>query len=335
MEKSADFMSIGFISTGDMASGAFSFAIGVHTFATVIFGYRPSNRIFIISCVLIWSFVYGLAIAGIHHDTYVRAVAWCWVNSKYPGIRLWLHYFWIYFFEFGTVIVYATMIFAVRVRVQSNFYQDIEQAKRANEAAKLMIAYPLIYVVCTLPLATLRMVSIRNPKDIPAPKWFCFAGAMITSNGWLDVLLYTLTRRIMLFGDEAPTDNGIDSFGILWANKPLFGTETVCEHVPDSPPGVKHMHTQNSTSKSSLDTELDSVTEYQHRTHGMNPLSSVSILEKTTVEVRSEIMSKVERREVRRISKNGSTSIPGLGASRILSDMDSDGASSTRRLVQE
>ena len=27
----------------------------------------------------------------------------------------------------------------------------------------------------------------------------CIAGAMITSNGWLDVLLYSLTRRALLF----------------------------------------------------------------------------------------------------------------------------------------
>lgn len=44
---------------------------------------------------------------------------------------------------------------------------------------------------------------------------------MITSNGWLDVLLYTLTRRIMIFSDEPPADdNGIDNFVAFWSEKP-------------------------------------------------------------------------------------------------------------------
>jgi hypothetical protein len=320
-----------------MASGAWSFAIGLHTFATVIFGYRLSNRMFLIQCILIWCFVYGLAIGGIHPDTYVRASAWCWVNSSHPGIRLWLHYFWIFFFEFGTVIVYTTMIVAVRVRVQTNFYQSAEQAKRANEAAKLMVAYPIIYVVCTLPLATLRMVSIRNKHAKPPLELFCFAGAMITSNGWLDVLLYTLTRRIVFFSDEPPTDNGLDSFGTPWGTKPLFGTETTCEHVPDSPRG-KRSPLQETGSNNSLDTELSYVTEYSVRGHGTTDILSFTGIEgKTTVEVKSELMTPSQRIEARKMKLLGATSVPGLGRSRIPERMermepDRDEVSSTRRL---
>jgi len=34
----------------------------------------------------------------------------------------------------------------------------------------------------------------------------CVAGALITSNGWLDVLLYTVTRRALLFGSDDVLD---------------------------------------------------------------------------------------------------------------------------------
>ena len=100
-------------------------------------------------------------------------------------------------------------------------------AEQAQEAAKLMVAYPLIYVVCTLPLATLRMYQEARSRTVSA-KWFCLAGAMITSNGWLDVILYVLTRRITLFSDDPPDDNGIETFRAPWMTGDVFGTETRC-----------------------------------------------------------------------------------------------------------
>ena len=67
----------------------------------------------------------------------------------------------------------------------------------------------------------------------------CFSAVMITSNGWLDVLLYTLTRRIMIFSDEPPReDNGIDTFSPIWKDSPKrFGARTIIETtaVPRAP----------------------------------------------------------------------------------------------------
>jgi hypothetical protein len=80
-----------FVSTGDLASGIWSFAIGLHTFAAVIFGYRLSNTKFTLVVVFIWAFVYTMAVTGIamhSSDFYVRAVAWviflfeCFLNVR-------------------------------------------------------------------------------------------------------------------------------------------------------------------------------------------------------------------------------------------------------------
>ncbi|KIW07746.1 uncharacterized protein PV09_01676 [Verruconis gallopava] len=228
-----------FVSTGDLASGVWSFAIGLHTFAVVIFGYRLSTMRFMIAILLLWTFVYAMAVVGIamhSSDFYVRAVAWCWVNVKYGRLRLWLHYFWIFAFECGTVLIYGVLIVALRWRIRSNYYRSQQQEQQAKDAAKLMVAYPIIYVLCTLPLATLRMYQESADERVVSASWFCLAGAMITSNGWLDVILYCVTRRIMLFSDEPPnSDNGIESFGTPWVKRDVYGTETKCEHVPTSP----------------------------------------------------------------------------------------------------
>jgi hypothetical protein len=224
-----------FVSTGDMASGAFCFLIGLHTFASVIFDYRLSNFRFGVFIVAIWFFVYAAAVVGVAlhpTDLYVRAVAWCWMNKKYSVLRLWLHYFWIFTFEFGTVLVYLALWAALQYRLKTNYYDaSTSQAKHARNAAKLMIVYPITYVICTLPLATLRMISMTTPGTISFG-WFCFAGALITSNGWLDVVLYTMTRRIMLFSDDPPPDSyGIETFHMPFGGEPAprFGTRTTCE----------------------------------------------------------------------------------------------------------
>lgn len=112
-----------------------------------------------------------------------------------------------------------------------NGYYSTSQAKRVKSISNLMVVYPLVYVVCTIPLASSRMASMSgNPPSLAR---LCLCGAMITSNGWLDVLLYTCTRRIMIFSDEPPADNnGIDTFATFWTEKPKrFGGECVIEAI--------------------------------------------------------------------------------------------------------
>jgi hypothetical protein len=111
-------------------------------------------------------------------------------------------------------------------------YYTPQEAKRVKAISNLMVAYPVVYVVCTLPLASARMASMSNKP--PSLERLCLSGAIITSNGWLDVLLYTLTRRMMIFSDDPPAeDNGIDTFNLLWSTSPnRFGANTIIEAEP-------------------------------------------------------------------------------------------------------
>jgi|TARA_R110002003_G_scaffold196_5_gene15299 hypothetical protein len=118
-------------------------------------------------------------------------------------------------------------------RIRSGYYTP-EEAKRVKSISNLMVVYPLVYVVCTIPLASARMAAMSGSP--PSLKRLCLSGAMITSNGWLDVLLYTLTRRIMIFSDEPPAENmGIDTFAAFWTEKPRrFGGECTISAAPNS-----------------------------------------------------------------------------------------------------
>ena len=204
-----------FVSTGDLGSGIFTLAIAVHAFMDIIFDYRLGKRMFAIAIVALWTFNYVCAIIGLGMhptDFYARAGAWCWINTEYTNERLWLHYFWVIIAEFGTVIIYALVFLIIRRRVKESFYTDSKTAIRARSAAKMIVVYPIVYVVCTLPLVKARLTSMAyQPVSFTE---LTIAGSMITSNGWLDVLLYTLTRRGALFGsDPLDEDAGvIDTF---------------------------------------------------------------------------------------------------------------------------
>jgi hypothetical protein len=341
-----------FVNIGDLASGAFCFFIGLHTFLSVVFDTRLSNLHFSLAIAFIWLTAYSLTIVGVAmhpEDIFVRAVSWCWMNSRYADLRLWLHYFWIFTFEFGTVLIYIAMFVALQYRIRSNFYSargGAKQDAQARTAARLMIIYPIIYVICTLPLATLRMISMAS-STMPSFGWFCFAGAMITSNGWLDVFLYSMTRRIMLFSDEPPPDNGIETFSMPFSGQTSnrFGNNTVCEYTGEGngkrrgslmPVRWIGRHNDIELGKSSAAVSMNNSTSQLFSYSGHSPALSqnspklpqdfsIAVKTSTTVEVKSELITEVEDvKEVRAMKENASVSTPPSSHDRSASER-SDG----------
>jgi hypothetical protein len=79
---------------------------------------------------------------------------------------------------------------------------------------KAFLLYPVIYVICTLPLALGRIATMAG-VDVPI-SYFCTAAALITSNGWLDVLLWGVTRHRLLFSADVDTaETGLDTFTFM------------------------------------------------------------------------------------------------------------------------
>ncbi|KZM19645.1 uncharacterized protein EKO05_0004136 [Ascochyta rabiei] len=219
------------VSTGDLGSGVWCFAIGLHTFASVILDYRLKPKAFYATIAAAWVFIIGVSSIGIGlHSTnfYVRSGVWCWIHHDFKDLRLWTHYIWIFIFQFSNVLIYAFIYAILLHRIRTSYYTP-EESKRVKAISNLMVVYPVVYVICTLPLASARMAAMTgNPPSLAR---LCLSGAMITSNGWLDVLLYTCTRRIMIFSDEPPADDiGFDTFSTFWHGKPTrFGGETTIE----------------------------------------------------------------------------------------------------------
>jgi hypothetical protein len=78
--------------------------------------------------------------------------------------------------------------------------------RSVNRITKLMTLYPCVYVILTLPLSAGRMWSYAHGTSY-SDAYACVAGAMITSCGWVDTLLYTLTRKKLLRDTMPGTTN--------------------------------------------------------------------------------------------------------------------------------
>lgn len=222
-----------FVSVGDLASGVFILSIALHTFFAVVKGRTVSDRVFYSSLAFAWTFVYLMAIITVAHkkNIYVRAGAWCWIDRRFESQRLWLHYVWIFLAMFGVIVIYATIYLSINSQLTMSSSDTSERRAElvsTKRAAKYMIIYPLIYVICTLPLAGGRMAAMTG---IAVPYWFfCVAGTMITSCGWLDVLLYALTRRVLIFSKAPPAkaDYGLNTFG-WYHGSTFYGMTTTIE----------------------------------------------------------------------------------------------------------
>lgn len=74
-----------------------------------------------------------------------------------------------------------------------------------------MMLYPCFYILLTLPLSVGRMWSMAHHQQTGII-FSCIAGSLMTSCGWVDCLLYTLTRRRLL-QDTMPYGSGLGSTG--------------------------------------------------------------------------------------------------------------------------
>ena len=144
----------------------------------------------------------------------------------------------VFLIQFGTILIYIITFFMLRRKTKAIFANsqqnsdqpNIATVKAVNRITTLMTLYPCVYVFLTLPLSAGRMWSMAHNSTPYSNAYACFAGSMITSCGWIDTLLYTLTRRRLL-RDTMPQGSGRRTRGSDWDNtlgsKGITHTRTV------------------------------------------------------------------------------------------------------------
>lgn len=136
--------------------------------------------------------------------------AQCWINVAYEADRLWSHYIWIFIFEFGTVLMYVSIAFKLRKHLR--FFKSVSgRSSTLERQQKYMMIYPTIYVILTLPLAASRMWSMAHHGKAASDAVMITAGCLITSCGWMDSLMYSLTRNVL--ASRSTPRNGTAGYG--------------------------------------------------------------------------------------------------------------------------
>ncbi|KAK2007665.1 integral membrane protein [Colletotrichum eremochloae] len=232
------------LSMGDFATNAFVAAIAVHTYLTLVRGIGIPCKVFYSVAILLWLFALLTSVLGVIITNngagaggfYVRDGAWCWINAEYEILRVALHYIWMVLLIIAGIISYVS-VFVHFHRKDKAMRETNNAAAAAQEAfadASLGLAdlppmlmrtdektdlktrvifllYPLVFLLCTAPLALNHMMHSGGIKL--STEYLVLAGVMVSSNGWLDVLVFSTTRGSILF--ESPVDEqnvGIDTF---------------------------------------------------------------------------------------------------------------------------
>lgn len=145
----------------------------------------------------------------------------------YEKYRLWLHYFWIFCSLALTSLLYTLIFFSLRSKKaptsSGNTQGEGRDGSGIDAAAAAMAAsghhpsflvYPIIYVLCTAPLALGRIATMAGASV--SIDYFCLAGSLIASNGWLDVLLFSVTRNSILFKANIDAEeDGLETFAFV------------------------------------------------------------------------------------------------------------------------
>ncbi|KAK0667402.1 hypothetical protein QBC41DRAFT_228468 [Cercophora samala] len=251
-----------FLSTGNLASSVFITAIAVHSYLSIVRSFRPRSRVFYPVLVTLWLFVYGMALLGIaisggSPTLYGRAGEWCWITYQYQALRFYLHYLWVFVCLVATTLIYLAIVIHLLTHGKHNpssCHQTSPCTETTAQDRKLLgigsfLVYPLIYIICTVPLATARIGAMVRHE--PPLIFYSLAGSLMASAGILDVLLYSLTRRAIVFSGESPPtqDTGLETFGFMASSLRtpqgrLFGNVVFIEGSktqPDSGSGVRRL----------------------------------------------------------------------------------------------
>lgn len=140
----------------------------------------------------------------------------CWINSDYERLRLFTHYLWI-FISLGVtsglyIAIWVSLRQQARRRRAANPDGSADLGHQSEHNPAFLI-YPVIYVMCTLPLATERVASMAG-ANIPLG-YFCFAGALVSLNGFFDCILFGTTRHSIIFASKYDLDSADTGVGTI------------------------------------------------------------------------------------------------------------------------
>lgn len=230
-----------FINSGRLSTAVFVTLLSLHTFSVIVLGRVPRKIVLYISIACLWTFTYLMTAAGIiltrngkgAGGWYIPLTIWCWVNDEYNRMRFWMEYFWIFLSISLTTFLYTTIFVSIYLQrrsavdsCRSYSPQRLSRGMRHEGGNRLapprpmghhpaFLVYPLLYLVCTVPVGTIRLLADAG-YDVGLIAGL-IAGVMVALHGALNVLLWALT--LVYLPRDQLEDVGLSHFMRTPANR--------------------------------------------------------------------------------------------------------------------
>jgi len=200
-------------------------AIAVYTFLGIWVTANFSMRFTYGLVLAIWSFI-GLLVAvstTVNRNQDVSFMGptpyWCWVSNRLAW-RMAVEYLWMWLTLFLSILIYIPLYLWMRGNIiidqaawwKFNISRHVDPAAWARRRqAMVMLAYPLVYCLCILPLSAVRWKNFV--QNIVFPGATFFAASIFGLSGFLNVILLLKTRpstrlfdQMMLLQPARPPD---------------------------------------------------------------------------------------------------------------------------------
>ncbi|KAK4057666.1 hypothetical protein OIO90_001314 [Microbotryomycetes sp. JL221] len=182
---------------GNILSAFANSWIAIHSLLLVVFSYKMPWRVIWCFVATEWSVTTVLAVVGPLHiakggpEFYGIAGSYCWIAQPYAKWRIYLHHAFVIAAAGLCLLLYsitAVWIVTARRRAQGC-------SATAYRVAKIMMLYPVAYIITVIPLATYRLAALAG--DIwPIQVGLC-AGIVIALSGAINCIIYGLTRSVI------------------------------------------------------------------------------------------------------------------------------------------
>ncbi|KAF9467336.1 hypothetical protein BDZ94DRAFT_1211129 [Collybia nuda] len=204
--------------SSDIGTALWTFVIAIHTFCLLFLELKM--RAFVLWVTLIggWSAIIALVILGpatLNIDKrgpfYGISGYWCWISPQYKIERITLDYMIMFLAAFISFVLYVLIFLRLRGNVVRSGWRI--RFRRTNETgtanwrgrkfaddqamaiARQMLIYPIAYTILVIPIATARFAAWAGHK-IPFEVTI-FTAAVFLLSGLINVVLFTMTRRIL------------------------------------------------------------------------------------------------------------------------------------------
>lgn len=166
--------------------------------------------------------------------------------------------------------------------------QHQDNLKRLNRVVVYMVIYPFVYLVLSLPLAAGRMATARHVA--PSKAYFAVAGSLMAFSGFIDVAVYTLTRRHLLI----ETNSSVNDNAYMYSETKGFQTHVSTTGGKERKYQVgnkmrRGLQTVQSVNNTVNDDRDDSTEDIMRKGDiEMGNLAHGGVYQETTIEISSE-----------------------------------------------